>query len=98
MKVLCKVIFFACACQIMLMTAFAETVEQKGERIAREIREINEGFIGEKSVMEMILIDAHGSSVRRELKGKVQEVKGDGDRSLSIFITPRDVKVLDESR
>ncbi len=70
----------------------AEGPEQKGERLARQYEKANDGFVGEESDMELVLIDAYGQKVTRELEGKVLEVKGDGDRSLSIFKSPLDVK------
>lgn len=70
----------------------AESPEQKGERLARKYEKANDGFIGEVSDMELVLIDAYGQKVTRELEGKVLEVSGDGDRSLSIFKSPLDVK------
>ena len=74
-------------------TAFAkQTPEQKGLAIAKKIQAFNEGFVGEESDMQMILINAHGTKINRELKGKTMEVKGDGDKSLSIFLNPKDVK------
>ncbi len=70
----------------------AETPEQKGKRLAQKYEQANDGFVGEQSDMELVLIDAYGQKVTRELEGKVLEVKGDGDRSLSIFKSPLDVK------
>lgn len=72
--------------------AAEETPEEKGLRLAREIEAANKGFVGERSRMKMILIDAHGSRVERQMNGQVMEVEGDGDRSLMSFETPLDVK------
>lgn len=70
----------------------AETAEQKGQRIAKEFEQANNGFIGELSKTEMILIDAHGEKVVRVMRGKLKEIEGDGDQSISIFENPKDVK------
>ncbi|OUR96790.1 hypothetical protein A9Q84_10640 [Halobacteriovorax marinus] len=70
----------------------AETMEEKGLRIAKESESRNNGFIGEESNLEMVLIDAYGSRIIRKMKGKVFEVIGDGDKSLNIFMNPKDVK------
>ena len=70
----------------------AETSEAKGLRLALQYEAANDGFKGEVSDMELVLIDAYGQRVTRELEGKVLEMKGDGDRSLSIFKSPLDVK------
>lgn len=72
--------------------AHGEDASQKGERLARQYEKANEGFKAESSAMELILIDAYNQQVTRELDGKVLEVPGDGDRSLSIFKSPLDVK------
>ena len=66
--------------------------DQKGIEIATIVRDANNNFIGEKSKVEMILIDSHGEKTIREMESKVLEIPGDGDRSLSIFLTPFDVK------
>lgn len=71
---------------------FAESPEEKGLKIATEAREKNRGFMGEEADMKMVLIDAHGTQTMREMQGKVLEVEGDGNRSLSIFLNPKDVK------
>jgi len=73
-------------------TFAAETAEQKGLRIATKMEKANNGFIGEKSNMEMLLIDAYGAKTTRRMVGHVLEVKGDGDRSLMNFSNPKDVK------
>jgi len=69
-----------------------ETAEKKGLRIAVENNKANSGFVGESSKMIMKLYDAHGASTERIMKGKTLEVKGDGDKSVSIFEKPLDVK------
>jgi len=71
---------------------YAATAEQKGLEIAKKMEAANNGFKGEESQMEMVLIDAYGAQTKRVMKGLVQEVKGDGDKSISIFENPKDVK------
>lgn len=68
------------------------TPAQKGYAIAKKMEKANKGFIGESSSMEMILIDAYGEKITRKLDGKTKEVEKDGDKSLSIFLSPADVK------
>lgn len=70
----------------------AEGPEAKGLRIAKTAEQRNNGFVGEKSDMKLTLIDAYGAKTVREMQGKVMEVPGDGDKSLSIFLNPKDVK------
>lgn len=71
---------------------YAETPEEKGLRLAKTFEEANNGFVGESGKTELILIDAHGQKVTRIMRGKSKEVKGDGDKSISIFENPKDVK------
>ena len=70
----------------------ASTPSEKGLQIATQMRDSNEGIIGEESEMEMILIDAFGTKVSRKMRGKSKEMPNDGDKSLSEFLTPADVK------
>ena len=64
----------------------------KGLEIAKKMEKMGEGFVGENSEMKMVLIDAYKGKAIREMKGKVKEVQGDGDKSLFIFMNPKDVK------
>ncbi len=69
-----------------------ETPEQKGLRIAKLTRDKNEGFKGETAEMEMTLIDAYNAKTVREMTSKVMEDDKDGDKSLMVFLNPKDVK------
>lgn len=83
---------------LLLATVFissslwAKTPQEKGLEIAQQVRDKNEGFIGEEANMKMVLINSNGQQVIREMVGKVQEGKSDGDRSLMEFMNPKDVK------
>lgn len=72
--------------------AQGQTPEEKGLEIVKKVRDANQGFLGEKSSMKMVLIDAYGSKTERDMEGKVLEVLKDGDKSLSLFLNPLDVK------
>ena len=54
----------------------------------------NSGFIDSSSDMTMNLINRKGDVVTRKLRFKRLEVPGDGDKSIAIFESPRDVKGL----
>ena len=71
---------------------FAETAEEKGLAIAVEADKRDQGWADQSSIMKMILRNKQGAESTREIRGKTLEVKGDGDKSLTIFDTPRDVK------
>ena len=72
--------------------AYAESAEEKGLAIAVEADKRDQGWGDQATVMKMILRNSQGAESTREIRGKALEVKGDGDKSITIFDTPRDVK------
>ena len=72
--------------------ALAETAEEKGLAIAVESDKRDQGWTDQETTSKMILRNSQGAESTREIRGKALEVKGDGDKSLTIFDTPRDVK------
>ena len=72
--------------------ALAETAEEKGLAIAQQVDAQNTGFIDSKSLMNMTLINRTGKKSVRTIRALTLEVDGDGDKSLSIFDEPADVK------
>jgi outer membrane lipoprotein-sorting protein len=76
----------------LVNTVIAETPEEKGLAIAMESDLRDEGFGDYTANMTMILKNKQGKESNRAIRSKTLEVKGDGDKSLSIFDTPRDVK------
>lgn len=77
---------------LLMSSLFAATPAEKGLEIAKKMQAANNGFVGEESKMEMVLIDAYGAKTTRVMTGMVMEVDGDGDKSISIFENPQDVK------
>lgn len=79
---------------LLLSPAFlsAETSEEKGLRIAKEAEKREEGYKDFTADMLMTLRNKHGQESTRKIRGRTLEVVGDGDKSLSIFDTPKDVK------
>ena len=69
-----------------------ETPEEKGLRIALEASARNDGFQDFTAAMTMVLRDRHGRESVRQMRFKVLEVPGDGDKSLFVFDQPRDVQ------
>ena len=63
-----------------------------GFAIAREARARQAGFGNFTAKQTMVLRNKHGRESRRQLRVKVLEVKGDGDKSVFVFEQPRDVK------
>lgn len=70
----------------------AETPEEIGLRIAMEADAQDTGFGDSEVTMEMVLRNRHGEESVRTFRTKTLEVEGDGDKGLSIFDEPRDVK------
>jgi len=74
------------------VAADAETAEEKGLSIVIEANNRDNGFSDYTANMTMILKNKHGKESKRSIRSKTLEVPRDGDKSLSIFNTPRDVK------
>ena len=83
------------ALALLTMSAplLAQTAEEKGLEIANEADRRGEGFGDFQATMRMVLIDKRGSSSESELRVMTLEGEGEeaGDKSLTIFDTPRDV-------
>jgi len=70
----------------------AETAEEKGLAIAVEADKRDSGFVDYTNNVEMILRNKQGQESIRLIRSKTLEVDGDGDKSLTIFDEPNDVK------
>lgn len=70
----------------------AQTPEEKGLEIAKQIKARNLGWGDSQSDLTMTLRDRKGREVVRQMRSKSLEVDGDGDKGLTIFDTPLDVK------
>jgi outer membrane lipoprotein-sorting protein len=77
---------------LVLGQVSAQTPEEKGLAIAKEIKARDLGWGDSQSDLTMILRDRKGREVVREMRSKSLEVDGDGDKGLTIFDTPLDVK------
>lgn len=71
---------------------WAQTPEEKGLEIATEADRRDLGWGDSSSEMHMLLKNRQGDSSEREVRIMSLEVQGDGDKSLSIFDKPRDVR------
>ena len=72
--------------------AYAESPEEKGLAIAQEMDRRDRGWQDQRANLVMTLRNRQGQESRRELRINTLEVDGDGDKSLTIFDSPRDVK------
>ncbi len=86
--------FWIIAVSLALLSGFvqAETPEEKGLAIAVEADKRDTGFGDFTAHMTMTLSNRQGEKSVRKLRVKTLEVEGDGDKSLSIFDEPRDIK------
>ncbi len=66
--------------------------DNKGLWVAQQVEKANDGFINQVANVEMVLLNKHGQKSIRKMKIKTLEVKNDGDKSLTTFKSPRDVK------
>ncbi|MEH6649383.1 MAG: outer membrane lipoprotein-sorting protein [Motiliproteus sp.] len=64
----------------------------RGLEIVTEVDRRDQGWSDMQSNTKMLLSNAHGDTSERQLRGKTLEVTGDGDKGLTIFDQPRDVK------
>ncbi|MEN8214051.1 MAG: outer membrane lipoprotein-sorting protein [Pseudomonadota bacterium] len=79
-------------CLLSFGTAIAETPQQKGLRIATEADVRDSGWSDTTADMLMTLRNRAGKTSKRTIRTKTLEGRGDGDKSLSLFDTPADVK------
>ena len=70
----------------------AETAEEKGLAIATEADRRDKGFGDSSATLNMILRNKQGDESTREVRVRTLEIEGDGDKSLSVFDSPPDVK------
>lgn len=87
-----KMRLFAVLMALHVSLAFGQTPEEIGLAIAMEADKRDQGFIDVQVRMSMILRNAKGAENHREMRLKTLEVIADGDKSLMVFDTPRDVK------
>ena len=77
---------------LLPLAAGAESPEEKGLAIAREADRRDTGFGDSTANLLMVLRNRHGQESVRNIRVRTLEVEGDGDKSLSIFDNPKDVK------
>jgi outer membrane lipoprotein-sorting protein len=89
-------LFIGLACLVFAQASTALTLEgsaeEKGLAIATASKAKGEGWGDSTGKMKMLLRNAQGQTSTRELRILSLEMKSDGDKSLSIFDTPADVR------
>ncbi len=87
-KKLCLIVLVT----LLLPEAYAETPQEKGLAIAVEADRRDTGWVDQTANLFMILRNQQGQESRRSLVINTLEVQGDGDKSLTVFNSPMDVK------
>jgi len=87
---LCSVLLFGF--QTVSALTLEGSAEEKGLAVAKASKEKGEGWGDSTGKMTMIIRNTRGDETIRELRLRSLEVQGDGDKSLSIFDTPADVR------
>ncbi|KXJ55489.1 MAG: outer membrane lipoprotein-sorting protein [Cycloclasticus sp.] len=77
---------------LLPLVAIAQTPEERGMEIAVEGDKRDAGFGDMSSNMVMTLKNANGDVSIRKMRSKNLEVTGDGDKGLTIFDEPADIK------
>ena len=72
--------------------AYSETPEEKGLAIAVESDKRDTGWVDQVADLKMLLKNKQGETSSRDLQVKTLEVEGDGDKSLTVFDSPKDIK------
>ncbi len=70
----------------------AGEAEDKGLSISRESKFRDLGWKDTQAEMKMLLKNQHGETSVRQIRIKSMEQENDGDKSLTIFESPRDIK------
>lgn len=77
---------------MVALPVMAETNQEKGLRISTEVEKRDTGWKDEVMNMQMVLTNRHGEESGRDVRLKMLEVQNDGDKSISVFRSPRDIK------
>lgn len=85
-------ILMCLSCILLPFNVYAETPEEKGLAIAVAADERDTGFGDLTANMVMTLKNRKGKESKRDIRIRTLEVEGDGDKSMSIFDKPTDVK------
>jgi len=89
-KYLLKVCLFALLVSPAMVGA--QSSQEKGLEIAKKMKSRDIGWGNSQSEMVMTLRTKKGQEISRQMRTKALEVDGDGDKGLTIFDTPIDVK------
>ncbi|MCP5078500.1 MAG: outer membrane lipoprotein-sorting protein, partial [Psychromonas sp.] len=69
-----------------------EADQTRGLEIAKARKVADQGWVDSQASMQMLLSNKQGETSLRELRMKNLEVESDGDKSISIFDSPKDIR------
>lgn len=75
-----------------LFSVAAQTDEEKGLEIAKAADLADQGFVSTIVQLKMTLKNKNGQTSERSLSNRILELTEDGDKSLIVFNSPKDVK------
>lgn len=75
-----------------ISTIMAQSPEERGLQIAKAAEKADEGFVSSIVSLKMTLKNKNGQTSERLLMTKTLELTEDGDKSLIVFNSPKDVK------
>lgn len=87
-----KTIIVALLSSLIAFPVMSQTAEEKGLVIAKRVADSDSGWGDSTANLKMTLRNQQGEESVRAIRLKNLEVQGDGDKSMSIFDTPKDVK------
>lgn len=84
--------FYACLILLLAQPVLGSSPEERGDEIVREADQRSSGFHDYSVDMEMVLRNRQKEESHRTIRSLVLEIEGDGDKSLTIFDSPGDVR------
>ena len=87
-----KIVYSLIFSLLGLVTGFAQTAEEKGLEIAKAAELADQGFESAIVELRMTLKNKNGQTSERSLSNRILELTDDGDKSLIVFNSPKDVK------
>ena len=89
---LIKPLHLLLAATLISTPVLAQTPEERGLEISQEAKQRDLGWSDMQAEMLMVLRNKQGQESVREIRMKSLEQEDDGDKSLTVFDKPRDVK------
>jgi outer membrane lipoprotein-sorting protein len=79
-------------CLLSISASMAQSPEARGLEIAQAAEDADKGFESSKASLKMILTNKQGQESQRYLENQTLELHDDGDKSLIVFNSPKDVE------